>query len=99
VGAVAAELSREGYAVECKVSDRKVVHGAFVRFPGLLHDLALSGRREEIFSVKIEVDTRPPKGAVLATTIVRRHVVLHLQHHDQASLLAGKLHALLQRPF
>jgi hypothetical protein len=26
-------------------------------------------------------------------------VVLQLQHHDRASLLAGKLHALLQRPY
>jgi hypothetical protein len=30
---------------------------------------------------------------------VRRYVVLHLQHHDRASLLAGKLHAILQRPY
>jgi hypothetical protein len=33
------------------------------------------------------------------TSIVRRHVILQLQHHDRASLLAGKLHALLQRPY
>jgi len=30
---------------------------------------------------------------------VRRFVVLQLQHHDKASLLAGKLHAILQRPY
>jgi hypothetical protein len=40
-----------------------------------------------------------PSGAVLATSLVRRHVTLHLQHHDRASLLAGKLHAILQRPY
>ena len=33
------------------------------------------------------------------TTIIRRHVTLHSQHHDRASLLAGKLHAILQRPY
>jgi hypothetical protein len=33
------------------------------------------------------------------TSVVRRHVVLQLQHHDPASLLAGKLHAILQRPY
>ncbi len=33
------------------------------------------------------------------TTVVRRHVLLQLQHHDPASLLAGKLHAVLQRPY
>ena len=30
---------------------------------------------------------------------MRRHVLLRLQHHDRASLLAGKLHAILQRPY
>ena len=44
------------------------------------------------------MDTNPPAGAGLTTTVVRRHVILHLQHHDRASLLAGKLHAILQRP-
>jgi hypothetical protein len=45
------------------------------------------------------VDTNPPHGAGLATTVVRRYVTLQLQHHDRASLLAGKLHAILQRPY
>jgi hypothetical protein len=52
-----------------------------------------------VLAVKIEVDTRPPKGAGLTITVVRRFVVLQLQHHDKASLLAGKLHAILQRPY
>ena len=37
--------------------------------------------------------------AGLATTVVRRYLTLQIQHHDPASLLAGKLHALLQRPY
>jgi hypothetical protein len=45
------------------------------------------------------VDTNPPAGASLTTTVVRRHVTLQLHHHDRASLLAGKLHAILQRPY
>jgi hypothetical protein len=28
-----------------------------------------------------------------------RYVILQLQHHDRASLLAGKLHAILQLPY
>jgi hypothetical protein len=48
---------------------------------------------------KIEVDTHPPAGAGLETTLIRRHVTLRLQHHDRASLLAGKLHALFQRRY
>jgi len=97
--AIRGELVAEGYAVHLKVNDRKTVHSAFIRFPGLLFELGLSGHRDQVFAVKIEVDTNPPAGAVLATTVVRRHVTLQLQHHDRASLLAGKLHALLQRPY
>ncbi len=89
----------EGYQVTLKVSDRRTVHSAFVRFPGLPFDLQLSPNREETLAIKVEVDTKPPAGAGLATTVVRRHVMLQLQHHDRASLFAGKLHAILQRPY
>lgn len=97
--AIRADLTAEGYAVEMKVSDHRVVHGAFIRLPGLLNELGLSPHRAEVLAIKVEVDTRPPSGAVLATTVIRRHVTLQLQHHDRASLLAGKLHAILQRPY
>jgi hypothetical protein len=99
LAAIRSELAAEGYTLELKVNDKKVVHHAFVRFPGLLYELDLSPHRDQTFSVKIEVDTNPPAGAGLRTTVVRRHVTLQLQHHDRASLLAGKLHAVLQRPY
>jgi len=97
--AIRIELAAEGYAVELKVNDRKVVHSAFVRFAGLLYELGLSPHRDQVLSVKLEVDTNPPAGAVLTTTVIRRHVTLQLQHHNRASLLAGKLHAILQRSY
>lgn len=97
--AIRSELAPEGYPVELKVNDQKTVNSGWVRFPGLLYDLGLSPQRGEVLAVKIEVDTRPPKGAGLATTVVRRFVVLQLCHHDKASLLSGKLHAILQRSF
>jgi hypothetical protein len=97
--AIRAELTGEGYTVEPKVNDQKTVHSAFIRFVGLPYELGLSPHRDEVLSVKLEVDTNPPAGAVLATTVIRRHVTLQLQHHDRASLLAGKVHAILQRPY
>lgn len=96
---IRSDLEREGYEIELKVDDRKIVHKAFVRFPGLLHDLRLSPHPDQVLSIKLEVDTRPPEGAGLEVTVVRRHRLLRLQHHDRASLLAGKLQAILQRPF
>jgi hypothetical protein len=97
--AMQTELTAEGYAVTLRVNDRRVVHSAFIRLSGLLYELGLSPHREEVLSIRIEVDTRPPAGAVLTPSIVRRHLALRLQHHDRASLLAGKLHAILQRPY
>jgi hypothetical protein len=97
--AIRKELAAEGYTLDIRVNDRRVVHGAFVRFRGLLYELGLSPHRDQVLAVKIEVDTHPPSGAGLATTVIRRYVPLQLQHHDRASLLGGKLHAILQRPY
>ncbi len=97
--AVKADLVAETYAVELRLREDRVVHSAFVRFPGLLHELGLSPHATQVLSIKLEVDTRPPVGARLETTLLRRFVTLRLQHHDRASLLAGKLHAVLQRRF
>ncbi len=97
--AIRSELTPEGYQVELKVNDQRTVHSAFIRFPGLLFELGLSPQRNEILAVKIEVDTNPPQGAGLTTSVVRRFVVLQLYHHDKASLLSGKLHAILQRSY
>lgn len=94
---VAARLEREGYSVHLKVKTDQVVQRMLVGFPGLPHEIGVSPHRSQVLNIRVEVDTRPPPGASLATTIVRRHVLLNLQHHDRASLLAGKLHAVLQR--
>lgn len=97
--AIQRALAAEGYEITLKVNDRKVVHNAFVRFRGLLHQLRLSAHSDEVLAVKVEVDTQPPAGAGLEITLVRRYVTLRLQHHDKPTLLAGKLHALLQRRY
>jgi len=97
--AIQAEFAAESYVVQIKVSDQRNTQSALVRFPGLLYELGLSPHRYEMLSVKIEVDANPPAGAVLTTSVVRRHVMLQLQHYDRASLLSGKLHAILQRPY
>ena len=96
---IVSTFSAETYAIDIKLNEKKTVHSAFVRFRGLLHEMGLSPHRNEVLSVKIETDTHPPEGAQLATTVVRRHVTLQIQHHDRACLLAGKLHAILQRSY
>lgn len=92
-------LIAENYHVETRLRQQRTVHSAMVRFPGILHETGLSPHPAEVLAVRVEVDTRPPAGARTAISLVRRHVTLRLYHHDRASLLAGKLHAVLQRPF
>jgi len=99
VQAIYAEFHREGYELETKRTDDRVVQNAWIRFRGLLYEMGLSGQRDEVFSLKLEVDTNPPEGTQLETTVVRRHVTLQLHHHNRSSLLAGKIHAILQRSF
>lgn len=94
LGAIQDEFVKEGYQVGIKLNDSKTVNSASVRFSDLLYEFGLAAQRDEILAVKIEVDTNPPAGSGLDTTLVRRHVTLRLQHHNRASLLAGKLHAL-----
>ncbi len=90
-------LSREGYRIQITVNDRKTVAVAWLKFPGLPHEIGLSPHPTQVLSIKLELDTRPPPGADVETSIVRRHVTLNLCHYDKASLLAGKLHAVLSR--
>lgn len=99
VTGIARQFDREGYEVTGSLRDRSVVHSGWLRFRGVLHDAGLSPHRDEVVGVKLDVDTRPPAGAVTETRLIRRHVSLRLHHHDRASLLAGKLHAVLQRPW
>ena len=99
LNAVRSELAAEHYRVELRIREHRTVHGAFARFPGLLRELGLSPHRSEALAIKVEVDTNPPKGATCRISLVRRHVTLRLFHHDRASLLAGKLHAVLQRGY
>jgi predicted nucleotidyltransferase component of viral defense system len=90
-------FSREGYRIDITVNERTTVASAWLKFPGLPYEIGLSPHPAQTLSIKLELDTQPPPGARLETSIVRRHCTLNLCHYDKASLLAGKLHAILSR--
>lgn len=90
-------FEREGYSIDVKVSEKRTVSSAWVRFPGLPRELGISAHPAQILSIKIELDTNPPTGATIENSIVRRHVTLNLYHYDKASMLAGKIHAVFSR--
>lgn len=99
IASVQRDLSAQAYDVEVKVRTRATVASAHVKFPGLLYEIGVSPHRDEVCMVKVEIDTNPPEGAITETRILRRVVMLNLHHYDRASLLAGKLHAVLTRKY
>jgi predicted nucleotidyltransferase component of viral defense system len=93
------DMSLAGFAVSLKWNDRRTVQVAWIRIGGILTEAGLSDLVEQKLSIKLEVDTRPPAGAVLERHLVNRHMIFSLQHHDLPSLMAGKIHALVARSY
>jgi predicted nucleotidyltransferase component of viral defense system len=108
------DLTFANFQVEVpSVNDRKTVHAAWVRTSELLHAAGLAAMPQQKLSIKLEIDTQPPAGAVLETTLVNRKflaappgntsvnrsLMFALRHHDLPSLFAGKIHAMSTRNY
>jgi Uncharacterized conserved protein len=93
------DLVRLGFDAQLAWNDRKTVQVAWIRVAGLLKEANIVAREEQKLSVKLEIDTVPPHGAETETRLVNRHMIFAVRHHDLPSLMAGKIHALLARPY
>jgi len=89
----------ENYKISVKTGIGRTVIGAFIKFPSLLYELGLSSHKDEVLSVKIEIDTNPPRDAATKTTLIRRYITVNLLHYDKASLFAGKINAIFTRKY
>jgi len=96
---MARDLQKAGYDVAIKQRTNKTVANAFFRFQGLPRELGWSRDPRLGLIIKVEIDRKPPKGAGIETTLVQRPFPVALRHHDLPSLFAGKLHAILCRPY
>lgn len=93
------ELLLAGYVVSVSYNDRNIVRYAMIKFEGLMYEAGISPHPTQKFSIKVEIDTRPPGGAVLTTRIVNKYFPISFLAYDLPSLFAGKLHALLSRNY
>jgi len=93
------QLAAAGYDVDAKYKDEKTVQHAFFRFSRLLYDAGVSPLRDQKFSIRLEIDTNPPDGAVTETKVSNIYFPVSFLTHDLPSMFAGKLHALLSRGF
>lgn len=99
IGKIMRELELAGYNATALVEEEKTVNNAFVRFEGLMHEAGISPLKKQKFSVKIEIDTDPPAGAVLEEQLVSKYFPINFLTHDAASLFSGKVHAILSRKY
>ncbi len=99
IGALCHSLDRQGYSVSTPRIRESIVCNATIRFESLLFESGLSHHRDEKLAVKIECDTNPPDGYKLDRSLINKYHPFSLVHHDPATFMAGKIHALLQRPF
>ena len=93
------EFILAGYDVTVTYNDEKTVQHAFLKFEGLMHEAGISPHKDQRLSIKIEIDTRPPEGAIMETKIVNKYFPLSFLSYDLSSLFAGKFHALLSRKY
>jgi len=93
------DMSLAGFAVTLRWQERETIHAAWVRVAELLRQAGLSDLEEQKLSIRLEIDTRPPAGAVSHTRVVTRHMMSAVRHHDLPSLMAGKIHALCTRRY
>lgn len=93
------ELILSGYDVSVSYNDNKTVYYAFFKFREILYNAGISPNKEQNLSIKIEIDTKPPKGGVLTTEIVNKYFPMSFLTYDVATLFAGKLNALLTRTY
>lgn len=93
------DLAFQNFDFEMSWNSTKSVHTGWIRIAGIMKDAGLSSRHEQKLSVKIEIDTNPPVGAITQVRLVSCYVLFAVRHHDLSSLMAGKLNALITRPF
>ncbi|MBL7219609.1 MAG: nucleotidyl transferase AbiEii/AbiGii toxin family protein [Phycisphaerae bacterium] len=93
------DLQLAGFNAAVKWNDRRTVHKAWIKVAGLLKEAGLAAMADQNLSIKLEIDTNPPKGAVSETGIVNRHAMLSLRYYNLPSLMAGKIHALITRKY
>jgi hypothetical protein len=86
-------------AADCKPKAEKTVHSVFLKFPGILKELGLGAFAEQKLSIKLEVDTNPPKGGLLTETTLNKTYIFSVKHFDLPSMFATKLHACFFRKY
>jgi predicted nucleotidyltransferase component of viral defense system len=94
------ELKLRGLKVNTKkIREKSTVQSVFFRFSELLYEAGLSPLKEEKLFIKFEIDSNPPLGYKTELHTLTDPLLFNVLVFDKPSLMAGKLHAILQRKY
>lgn len=105
---IAIELESYGFSVDVtkkEKTNKTAIESAFIKGNTLTHLVQIHAHnlpesiihREELFKIKLEVDTDPPKGAVYEVKYHLKPIPFSVRLFSLESLFAGKVHAILCR--
>lgn len=92
-------LRIHGLNVEIKSSKENNVHSLLLRFRDLLKPLGISHMSSQKLAIKLEIDTNPPSGGHIVSTLINKVYIFNVLHFDLPSLYATKLHACFYRKY
>jgi predicted nucleotidyltransferase component of viral defense system len=93
------ELKKYGFSLEVKKYIKEPVQSVMLKFKDILYLLDLSRHKDQKLSIKIEIDSNPPKGWNTEISLVNKHFVFTVLHFDIPSLYATKIHACFFRKY
>jgi hypothetical protein len=70
-----------------------------LKFNSVLKETGLSNLPSQKLSIKLEVDSNPPKEGHIQNSLVNKIYLVNIVHFDLASMFATKLHACFYRKF
>ena len=93
------ELEKYGLSVEAKKNTKEPIQSAMIKFKDILYLLGLSKQKEQKLSIRVEIDSNPPKGWKTELSLISKHFVFTVVHFDIPSLYATKIHACFYRKY
>lgn len=96
---IKSEFILAGYNVDVSYNEKKSVKYAFFKFQDLMYVAGISPHKNQVLSIKFEIDFNPPSGSGFETRIVNKYFPIAFLIYDLSSLFAGKLHAILSRKY
>ena len=92
------ELTLHDYRVDLKPGSGNVI-SHWLKFSELMFACGLTAHRNEIISIKLEIDPRPPAGGRAESRVFNKYFPVSVRVYSLETLLTGKINAMLTRPF